>query len=155
MWCVSNWMKGGENQVKSYIVWWGDGLRSVTILLCLIISFPIVLLFPPSSFPLFSHVVLSHPNPGSAPPLHSSFGSQQMLSGKQWFLRRAMIRYSVEDNHHTRVLRRSNILINHCHVCGERLGEGGIKKALKVCRKRVCVRKGNMWGGRQRGSDGV
>lgn len=68
---------------------------------------------------------------------HSSFGSQQMLSGKQWFLRRAMIRYSAEDNRHTRVLHRSNILINHCHVCRERSGgkEERIKEALKVCRK--------------------
>ena len=60
-----------------------------------------------------------------------------------------MIRYLAEVNRHTRVLHRSNILINHCLVCGEQMGkEGRIKKALMVCRKSmcVCVRERKGWG---------
>lgn len=104
---------------------------SSSCLILLLFSF----LHPPFlSFPPLYFLILT---PTTLPFLHSSFGSQQMLSGKQWFLSRAMIRYLAEDNRHTRVLRRSNILINHCHVCRERSGgkEERIKEALKVCRK--------------------
>lgn len=97
---------------------------------------------PPSSFPVFSHVVPSHPKRNSTPSIpllvHSRcYQESNDSSGGQWSdTRRRII---VTPGFYAEAI---FVLITALSVESKRGEEERIKKALTVCRKCVCEREG-------------